>query len=778
MAYTPNIEEQKLDFRIYIGMLFFRWQIILICFLYCLLGGILYIQFAPKEYVTTCRLMRYQEGNLQVAKPTSPWTTFSSYVYLLQSEELRNRVVKRLVDKWGEKMGGRTEMLLPIRASQTRALGQTLDISVRSRDAGYGEDFLNILLEEHAPEWDTMQKQASESAVKLLEKELARLEEKIKESEDELVEFQRLHDIARVDARGAMEAQYLAALVGRRSQLSTEMMLLEHEYPSLKDANIGVISQVDQLTRETGALEPVKNVGAGEDGTGAGADEEDVSPKVPSRQPEVAVLPASTSKVEKPSVDDGMGWQDLRVKLTQLEQKDKEMSADLKPEHPVRRALAKEIDAVKSQLQTASQIRLSNLRDRHEALKIQLDAIEAAEYKWQAKNLYASQRRAELKRVAAVVQRFESNYQAVYSRLHDLRVSEELKGEHYHLLEPPKSQPKPVWPDPARILMVAVALGLGSGLGVAFLLQVMDNKIQSIRDVEKTLGIPFLGGVPYWVHSGLEKAIRPIVTEERATGAIEAYRALRTSIIAALRKSNEKIVLVTSADSREGKTLTTLNLAIMVAEMGKKVLLVDMDLRRGRLHRSLGIEREPGVTDALQDKRSLREVIKATRVENLYLAPVGRSIENSAELLQASDVVGMLVEVQDDYEYIFIDTSPVLRVTDTVILATQGLGVVLYVARVNHTPKPLIRYSLDMLGDARILGLIMNSIEMHKISSLYYTYQYPNYAYYSNAYAYGYNYYHYDQTGTGKRHRRQSVPLGRRMQRAATWFRRTFLPMD
>ncbi|MCX7591050.1 MAG: CpsD/CapB family tyrosine-protein kinase, partial [Kiritimatiellae bacterium] len=353
-----------------------------------------------------------------------------------------------------------------------------------------------------------------------------------------------------------------------------------------------------------------------------------------------------------------------------------------------------------------------------------------------------------------------------------------LKAHHFTMLRPPRSSSTPVWPDARKILLMVAVIGLGGGVGIALVLQVTDNKIQSIKDVEQVLGIPFLGGVPFWVHSGLEKSIRPIVTEERATGAIEAYRALRTSIVSALQKVNEKIVLVTSADSREGKTLTVLNLAIMMAEMKKKVLLIDMDLRRGRLHRSLGLEREPGVSDVLLEGRSLKDVIKKTRVENLYLAPTGRAVDNSAELLQGSDLVAMLVEVQDDYDYVLMDSSPVLRVTDTVIIATQGLGVVVYVARVNHTPKPLIRYSIDMLGDARILGLIMNSIEMHKISSLYYAYQYPNYAYYSNAYAYGYSYYHHrDETDRDLDSHLRYGPLRRRLHSASRWFRKTFYPL-
>jgi len=189
------------------------------------------------------------------------------------------------------------------------------------------------------------------------------------------------------------------------------------------------------------------------------------------------------------------------------------------------------------------------------------------------------------------------------------------------------------------------------------------------------------------------------------------------------------------------------------------------------------LNREPGVSDVLKEQKSLKQVIRPTRFENLFLAPTGSSVENSAELLQSSDIVGLFVDVQDDYDYILMDTSPVLRVTDTVILATQGIGVVLYVARVNHTPKPLIQYSLSMLKDARVLGLVMNSIEMHKISSLYYTYQYPNYAYYSNAYAYGYDYYHYGDEAGGHRFRRSRDAGRKRRDELTRWFRRTFMPM-
>ncbi|MCK5851136.1 MAG: polysaccharide biosynthesis tyrosine autokinase, partial [Kiritimatiellae bacterium] len=479
-------------------------------------------------------------------------------------------------------------------------------------------------------------------------------------------------------------------------------------------------------------------------------------------------------------IRDGTGYRNMRINLIELQKQEKELTANLKAEHPRLMAVRKKIKNVQHSMEVSAEVAFGGLLDRRKALMTHLKALESAEYRWQAKNLMAIQRQGELTRLASIVTRFNSNYSGIYSRLHDMRVSHELKTPHFRLVEPVKTADKLTWPDPQKILILALAMGLGSGFGLALLVQVLDNRIQSIDDVEKILKIPFLGGIPYWVHGGLEKTARPIVTEEHSTGAVEAYRSLRTTVVAELGKINQKLVFVTSADSKEGKTLTTLNLVIMLTQLDKKVLLVDMDLRRGRIHKSLGLPKGPGFNDVMRDKLDLVDVIVQSRVDNLDIITAGTTIDNCAELLQDTDLHRLFAEIEDDYDYIFVDTAPVLRVTDTVILATQRLGVVLYVARVNKSPVPLIRYSLSMLSDARILGLVMNSIEMHKISSLYYTYQYPNYAYYSNAYAYGYNYYYYgDHPGKdggrdGRRGRYTAISL----DRLAQWFRRTFLPME
>jgi len=578
-----------------------------------------------------------------------------------------------------------------------------------------------------------------------------------------VIQYRRVHDIARLTVKKSLENSYIASLVSQRHRLNTQLYMLEAENPELRGQNLAVISDVDRLTRAVWGIDAFAEPEEEGEGDSGGR-----GPEVPD---ELAGADGEQSLFKD------RGYQNVRLRLIELQEQEKSLRATVMEGHPQLSRVRSEIAGINGSLARAGELKRRTLIDRVKALTITRNAIEAAEYKWQARHARVAEKLVELSQLDGIVARLQASYQTLWTRLHDLRIAQEMKTERFGSSR--VSCPlKPAWPDPPKVLLVSLVLGLGVGFGLAFTLQVLDNKIQTIKDVEEGLGIAFLGGIPYWVHSGLEKSIRPIVTEEHSGGAIEAYRALRTSIIAAIEGINEKIVLITSADSREGKTMTALNVAIMTAQMGKKVLLVDMDIRRGRLHRSLGMERGPGVTDALRERRGLETVATTSRIENLDLAPTGASADDAAELLQSADLEKVFAEVQKTYDYIVVDTSPLLRVTDTVIIATHGPGALLYVARVNHTPKPLIRYSLDMLSGARILGLVMNSIEMHKISSLYYTYQYPNYAYYSNAYTYGYAYY-YEGEGTGTKRRRGLLRAVWRKTGSAAgrWFRNTLFPM-
>ena len=752
MPMQDSFEQKKVDPRIYLGILIFRWKLIVICFLYCLLGGVLYLQFAPKEYFTGATVMIYRDPSTQIESQSYRWTASQTHISLLQSESFVNRVVEKLARRWLKRLGGDTRELTPTyTVRQLGGPGIALRLGVRNSHPAYARAYLKEVIREFQVQRELVKQESYGNATRILEDELARLREKIRAAEDEVIEYQRVNQMEVVQAKGNLELGYLNQLVGRQQQLNTERWMLEVQYPRLKGQSKQMIETALSMTKATGEV-PVVPAG--------------ITNEVPLGQ-----APPDFKKEGGETTEAGL---DIHLKLARLERQRAELAVSTLPENPKLRALDDEIAAMKKDMQLQADLEYAKVKDRMSAIGYQLDALDEAQRRWRNSYLMASKKGSELRQLQAAVSRLETTFTLLQTKMNDLKVDQEIKGEHFSVLDPVRTESVPVWPDPFKILITALVMGLGSGLGLAMVAFFLDDKVQSVTDVESAVGVPFLGGVPFWVHGDLVNRVRPIVSDQHRSGASEAYRALRTNVLSAVEKAGKKIILVTSADSKEGKTLTTLNLAIMIAKTGKKVLLLDMDLRRGLLHKSFEKERTPGIVDALRDGRPLTEVVVPSGQENLWFAPAGAVEKNTSELLHAADLEALFTPLVEQYDYILMDSAPVLRVTDTVILAGCPLVCVVYVARANKTSKPTIKYSLDMLGDVHIIGLIVNSIEMHRISSLYYAYQYPNYSYYSYAYRYGYNYDLYDEHGR----RGPMGPWGNVRRNVGRWFRSTFLPSE
>lgn len=774
-------ETTQIDPRLYLGILVFRWKLIVICFLYCLLAAVLYLNLVPKRYLTSAAIMIYRDPNTRIAGQTYLWEEGQTHIDLLRSESFNERVIQRLTPAWAESLGDAEALKAPVQVRRINTGGIAIELSISSRHPRYARAYLDEMIRSFQAEREALKQYTSRTASRILEEQLARMDERIRLAEDEVIEFQRLNQMEFVQTKGQLELGYLRELLARQQQLSTESWMLEVQFPRLKGASAGLIANVKELTADTGRirapqLRPTSTVpAAGPSGAAAGLG-------LPAEEPAGASM-----VVETPGPSDGgaasedavaRGWQELRLKLARLEKERADLSDKLQPDHPQIRSMENEIRALREQLDFFAELEYKKAQERHEALTVQLEALEEAQRRWKNSYLLASRKGADLRHLQMAVTRLEAMHSQLYGKLNDLRVEEEIKGEHFSVTRPVRTERKPAWPDPVKILIGALMAGLGSGLGLALLAHAFDNKVQSIGDVESAVGVPFLGGIPFWIAGDeLSGRVRPIVSDEHRSGAAEAYRALRTNVMAALEKSGRKVVLLTSADSKEGKTLTVLNLSIMMAKAGKRVLLMDMDLRRGVLHKSFEMERSPGVIDCLRQDRPFREVVRSTAFENLWFAPAGTVDRGTSELLHMTDLARRLSEVLEGYDYVVMDSAPVLRVTDTVVMAAIPFCAVIYVAHSNRTPKPMIRYSLEMLGDVNVLGLIINSIEMNRISSLYYSYQYPNYAYYSYAYAYGYDYYLYDEKG---RRTPSGSPGGMKSwsRRLRHWVRTHLLPLE
>jgi capsular exopolysaccharide synthesis family protein len=194
----------------------------------------------------------------------------------------------------------------------------------------------------------------------------------------------------------------------------------------------------------------------------------------------------------------------------------------------------------------------------------------------------------------------------------------------------------------------------------------------------------------------------------------ESYRNFRTALLLSRAEHPPRTMLITSAVSREGKTVTSVNIAAMLAQLGRKTILVDADLRRARCHRVLSIENHLGLTEVLTGTRELHEVLRKTEIEHLDFLSSGAVAPNPTELLGSHKIGETLRDLEQDYEYIVIDSSPVLPVSDALLLARLVDGVVI-VANAVSTPRHQVRIAcvrVDYAG-GRILGIVLNRIKLH-----------------------------------------------------------------
>lgn len=203
----------------------------------------------------------------------------------------------------------------------------------------------------------------------------------------------------------------------------------------------------------------------------------------------------------------------------------------------------------------------------------------------------------------------------------------------------------------------------------------------------------------------------------------EQYRAIRTNIEYSNVDQNTKTILVTSSDKNEGKTTTVSNLAVSFANLNKKVLLIDCDLRNASIHKMFKINNIYGLTDILAKDRAVDKCIQETELENLYVLTAGSTPPNPAEILSSEKMKNLIEDLKNMYDYIFIDTPPIGLVTDAGVLSSFIDGVVLVVKSESVEKKYLeeTKKKLDAV-DARILGAILNSYKSEQKDYNYYSY--------------------------------------------------------
>jgi capsular exopolysaccharide synthesis family protein len=318
----------------------------------------------------------------------------------------------------------------------------------------------------------------------------------------------------------------------------------------------------------------------------------------------------------------------------------------------------------------------------------------------------------------------------LYEKYMSLRISEALEQRGLEIIEP-ADVGKKVSPRTGRNLVLALFLGLILGLGLAFLVDYLDSSLKSREDFEKHYGATIMGEIARITAPGeTEREIVYFTQPESATA--EGYRNLRTNVQFLNLEGDTSLIMVTSAGPKEGKTSVAMNLAASLSEMGKRVMVVEADLRRPALGKFLRHKPAKGLTDVIMGTATLEEAVVKTANANLDMLMSGVKPPNPAEIVASQAMKSLLQRLRSSYDYVIVDAPPVLAVSDAVAMAPMMDGVLL-VASHGMATREGAHHTAELLGkvDTRVLGVVINNVEMAGRYGYRYGYGYRTYHYYS-----------------------------------------------
>jgi polysaccharide biosynthesis transport protein len=660
-------------------------------------------------------LVNFKDSSGGAVDYSDPSTDMDTEVAILQSDLLALQVIKTLnLDKMPE-FGGRPgnapvdnlapDPLQSDSARSTALLGafrgglrvalkpntRVVEIHYVSPNPQLAAAIVNTLVSTYIEQNFKTKFESTMQASEWLSKQLIDLQIKVETSQEKLVNFQKEHEILGTDEKQNIITEKLAEL--NRELTTAEAVRMEKEslYRLVQSGDSEVAASM------LGVLE------SGGGSTGGN----NLLGTLHSKESELKVQIAELNTQFGPSYP----------KVAQLNNQLKEVQFQVQAE------LKKVTERVRGQYLAAQQ-QESMLRDQFEKQKQQANKLNENAIQYSL-----------LKRDVDVNRQL---YEGLLEKLKEAGVTAGLKSTNIRLVNVARTPTAPTEPNIPRNLAFALVLGLTAGIGLAFLLESMDNTVRTTEQAQIISGVPALGMIPMGSKSGLDPGGKKLLTVSSSKEAVElvtqarpqsqmaeSYRALRTSLLLSNLGTPPKTIMITSARPQEGKTTTSINTSIVLAQKGVRVLLIDADLRRPSVHKTLGMGPRSGLSNVLTGSAVLEHTIARSPIlPNLFVLPAGTPPPNPAELLASSNMRDLLLELRDKYDHIVIDTPPTLSVTDAVVLS-QRMDAIILVIRSNQTTKQALRRARDILTqvNARITGVLLNAVDLTS-PDYYYYYEY------------------------------------------------------
>lgn len=714
------------DIRRYLFLVVRRLWLVLLCF--ALAVGFALVRMARQvpKYASEARVHLVQPGGLPAALQNRE-SVIGNYLYtqrqLLLSRDVIN-AAKGKLDLPADQFARKYESLVVDVLWETAILF----IRVTAYEPEFAADYANAIADAFVEYKASERSDSSRNTIVNLSQQAERLNGEIARLEDDLLAFVRENRVVGIDERGNVAAELLGDLSKQAAFFKTERMLLEAQQPLLNQASDDAIL----ATLGYGAVlqpPPAQSAPAG-GGAEAGA-----------------ASPAGASDAESLIEHDVVSqprWGELKRDNAMLEAKLANYRKKYKDAHPLIQETLRKLQENEDALKVEIQFALKQYYSQLEALTIRERAAKRVEQAWEDEALEIDRKQKAYDGLKRNIDRSQKLYDLIFNRLKEVDISAGIDLESVRIIERAQVPGGPVNAQNMQMLFLAALVGIGLGLALVFVLDLIDDSIRYPEEVSRSLGIPFIGLIPAAARDRHGKNSTLLTDIDPTSGFAEAYRNVRSALLLSPEHARNKVLALTSAVPQEGKTTTSINLAVCFAQAGSRVLLVDGDLHRGSLHHQLHVNAGWGLSDILSGRKTAEEVTqRISSIPGLSFIATGAFPDNPAELAMQDAFDNFLAAAKERYDLIIVDAPPTMVVSEAAVIASKA-DATLFVVWAGRTSQKLLRTSVRQLlvRGANVLGVILNKLDLTRISS----YGYSSYYHY---YGYDYRYASTDEATAG-----------------------------
>jgi polysaccharide biosynthesis transport protein len=663
----------------YKSLLLRRWWIPVLTVCLGLFVEAFLIYQTPPQYQSTSKMMMAGKMNIAQGAVYSEDSVnfFGTQIQLIESAEVRHSAESLVRSAHPELQPVPVEIMV-VQKPRT----SIFDLSAVGSSPEYTQAYLNAVMQKYLDFKKGLREGRGHEVTTGITEQLIQVEKDLRNSEDEMLDFQKQNNIGFIQEDSTSAAAYLVRLNQQYAQLKTEYDLLN-------------LLDLDQnLDRAQSRMDTGNQAGD----TQQGMPFADVGPE------------ADYLKAKQ------------QVQLLKAERET--LARDLRPNHPKIIKLNDEVTKQEKLINLFRADTLERLKTRRESIGKQMENLQGNVKEWEAKALDLSQRLAQFNRIKGKSDRLKTLYDRLTQNLKDIDVSQVVGNEDQFSIMEMATAPISVRPGLIKSLLIGFGIGALAGLGILVLLDRIDDRMASFSEFQHHFSENVLGQIPKEKAKGRVELLQP---DDARHVFAESYRNIRSSIFfMPYEGPRPKSFLVTSAVPSEGKSTVSSNLAITMALSGARTLLIDCDLRRGAIREAFDIDSKIGFSEVLKGEVNWREVVVPTQYETLFVLPRGKTLGQPSEHLLRDSTDALLKDIYQYYDYVIIDSSPILAADDTTSLAPK-IDATLFVVRLGYTSARLTKKALELLYNRQvnIPGVILNFVD----TSLpeYYYYQYSEY---------------------------------------------------